>query len=264
MDPMAIVEQFSGDAGREQAMRYLQAEGLLAIIEARLKEDGSRIVPDPRDLGRLHAALRARKAFTALEFGVGFSTLVIADALYKNRQGWDALPERPKIRSEMPFQLHSVDASEAWIAPTEAMVPDHLKAIVFFHHSPCVAGTFQDRVCHFYERLPNVVSDFIYLDGPDPADVKGDVGGLAWSNPDRVVMAGDILRMEPTLLPGTLLLIDGRTSNARFLEAHLYRNWQGACALGTDVTAMELQEAPLGRITRDRLSYCLGARTAEW
>lgn len=264
MDPMAIVEQFSGDTGRERALSYLQAEGLLEIIEAKLKEDTSRIAPDPRDLARLHAALRARKAFTALEFGVGFSTVVIADALYKNRQDWQALPERPKIRSETIFQLHSVDASVAWIGPTEAMLPDHLKGIVFFHHSRCVAGTFQDRACHFYEQLPNVVPDFIYLDGPDPADVQGDVGGLAWSNPDRVVMAGDILRMEPVLLPGTLLVIDGRTSNARFLESYLYRNWEGACAPGNDVTAMELQEPPLGSITRDRLSYCLGARTAEW
>lgn len=77
-------------------------------------------------------------------------------------------------------------------------------------------------------------------------------------------MAADLLRMEPWLLPGTAILADGRTANVRFLLAHLYRNWVAACSTGGDITALELQEAPLGEINRVTLNYCLGDRPNSW
>jgi len=39
--------------------------------------------PDPNDLHRLHSSIRIRKVTTILEFGVGYSTLVMADAIEK-------------------------------------------------------------------------------------------------------------------------------------------------------------------------------------
>ena len=86
-------------------------------------------------------------------------------------------------------------------------------------------GSFNDRICTFYDSTPNVSPDLIYLDAPDQHSVLGDVGGVSTRHKDKMPMSGDILRMEHFLLPGTLIVIDGRTANARFLKANLQRNW---------------------------------------
>ena len=41
--------------------------------------------PDLEDLVYLHRIVRARKSFTVLEFGLGYSTFILADALWKNK-----------------------------------------------------------------------------------------------------------------------------------------------------------------------------------
>jgi hypothetical protein len=41
--------------------------------------------PDAGDLSRLHKIIRSRKVTTVLEFGVGCSTLVMADAIVKKQ-----------------------------------------------------------------------------------------------------------------------------------------------------------------------------------
>ena len=264
MNPKAIAESFSREGGSSEGSAYLAKEGLFESLDSVAKKDSKRIAPKWSDLARLHMAIRARKVFTVLEFGVGFSTVVMADALKKNRDDWERAADKPKIRSSTPFQLHSVDTSATFLERTQAMVPAHLEDVVNLHLSTATASTFDGRCCHYYESVPDVVPDFIYLDGPDPADVAGGIGGLTWHNPDRVVTSGDILRMEPQLLPGTLAIIDGRTSNARFLAANFYRCWSANRTSAGDITVFELQEAPLGSGNSQRLLYCLGQRALEW
>jgi len=60
-------------------------------------------------------------------------------------------------------------------------------------------------------------------------------------------MSGDLLLMEPILLPGTFVLIDGRTNNARFLKNNLKRDFQIKWDKVGDVTTMELMEERLGK-----------------
>ena len=264
MNPKAIADSFSREDGNSEGSEYLAKEGLFDALDAAAKKDAKRIPPKWSDLARLHRAIRTRKVFTVLEFGVGFSTVVMADALKKNRDEWDSAPVKPNVRSSTPFQLHSVDTSSDFLERTRSMLPAHLKDIATLHFSAATAGTFAGRCCHYYETVPDVVPDFIYLDGPDPSDVAGGVGGLTWRNAERVVTSGDILRMEPQLLPGTLALVDGRTSNARFIAANLYRSWSVDRASSGDITVFELQEAPLGSANSQRLLYCLGQRALEW
>jgi|TARA_Y100000031_G_scaffold146178_1_gene179673 predicted O-methyltransferase YrrM len=61
------------------------------------------IPPDLDDLVRLHKIIRKRKCRTILEFGVGYSTTIIADALKKNNEDWDKLPDRPLVRNHFMF-----------------------------------------------------------------------------------------------------------------------------------------------------------------
>ncbi len=95
---------FQEDAGYE--------EGVFDAVSGKLQIP---FPPQADDLVRLHALIRKRKSFTVLEFGLGYSTLVIADALEKNQKDWESLRSRPEIRNRFLFQLFSVDASKEWI-----------------------------------------------------------------------------------------------------------------------------------------------------
>ena len=265
MNVCAIAELFPNNPdGERAAATYLKDENLFESIAAIIDAQKSRIKPKFRDLARLHKIVIQRKIFSAVEFGVGFSTVVIADALQKNKQTWKSLRDKPLIRYAEPFKLHSVDAGKAWIEATKSMLPAHLNEQVHFYTSGVSAGEYNGRYCHFYDNLPDVIPDFLYIDGPDPADVKGNLRGISWKNAERVVMSGDLLALEPLLLPGALVLIDGRTLNGRFVSAHLFRNWSICRSESNDVTVFELQEKPLGKINGDILNYQLEGDANSW
>ena len=235
----------------EKHKDYIEANELNKIIcsEETIKyNENIAIPPDVDDLVRLHKTIRKRKCFTVLEFGVGYSTVVIADALKKNEEDWNKLSEKTKLKNRFIFRLFSVDASRKWIEHTEILLPNNLIERVIFHYSEVEVGTFCGQLCHYYKNLPDIVPDFIYIDGPDPKDVKGDMNGLSFQCEERTVMAADILLMESTLLPGTFILVDGRTNNARFLERNLSRNYSIKWDKESDITTFELIEEPLGKI----------------
>ncbi len=210
--------------------------------------------PEKQDLIRLHQLIRNRKPFIVLEFGVGYSTVIIADALEKNYQEWLKLSSKPLIRLQHQFQLFCVDASTKWINFTRASLPSSLKKRVTFHHSSVSIATHRGQLCHYYDQLPNVVPQFVYVDAPDPKQVKGTIRGLSFKCQDRPVMAADLLLMESSLLPGAFILIDGRTNNARFLERNLERSYKVTWLAKQDVTTFELIEAPVGKYNRELLS----------
>lgn len=203
--------------------------------------------PEASDLVRLHRLIRKRKPFTVLEFGLGYSTVVIADALEKNQKEWEALEDVPEIRNRFMFQLFSVDTSEKWIETARGRFPAHLASRVHFHHSEAKIGTFNGQLCHYYTNLPDIVPDFVYLDGPFPKDVQGTINGLSFRCDERTVMSGDLLLMEPTLLPGTFILVDGRVNNARFLQRNFSREYEVSYHHEEDVTTFELKEERLGK-----------------
>jgi hypothetical protein len=70
-------------------------------------------------------------------------------------------------------------------------------------------------------------------------------------------MSADILRFEFFLEPGTLVIIDGRTQNARFLRSYLRRNWAYRHDRSLDVHFLELQEEPIGPLNQRKLDFCL-------
>ncbi len=239
---------------KEQAQHYLEEQKLMPYLEGAKDQ----LRPDWRDLARLHYLAKERKSFIILEFGVGRSTIVLADALRQNKLAWEGAKDKPDAPTGKPFKMFSVDASQKWIDEAKNRLPEELRAYVEFSHSKVRTGEFNGRMCHFFDSVPDVVPDFIYLDGPDPLDVEGTGRGLSWKNPDRTVLAADILLMEPTLLPGTFVLIDGRTNNARFLANNLQRKWEIVHQENEDITTMELSEPPLGERNKAQLAYRLG------
>jgi hypothetical protein len=228
---------------------YIKSNQLDKLINFKQVKGDKRdpFAPETEDLIRLHQLIRQRKSMTVLEFGVGYSTLVIADALEKNKADWSRLKPKPEIRNRYLFKLFSVDASKKWLEYTRKQLPKKLSRLVSFHYSSVSIGTYQDQLCHYYDNLPDVIPDFIYLDAPDPKDVKGKIKGLSFKCDERTVMAGDLLLMESTFLPGTMILIDGRTNNARFLKNNFKRKYKYSWDKIGDVSTFELVEERLGK-----------------
>ena len=211
------------------------------------------------DLVFLHKKIRLRKCFTVLELGVGFSTLIMADALYKNKQDFDSTANKPFIRCNNPFELHAVDASDFWIERCKEKFEKHseLLDVIKFHTSTVSSTLFNGRICHAYDELPDIIPDFIYLDAPGTADVRGSLQGMTFhSCPDRTVLSVDPCIFEPTLLPGCFIVIDGRTNNARFLKNNFQRDWKHEWLKDRDVTTFELAEEPLGQLNFNMMHYC--------
>ena len=224
---------------------YWETSGLRALFGG-LPADPAALLPDVNDLVRLHRLVRDRPCVTVLEFGIGCSTIALAHALQQTEQEHGELLRQRLGRNTQLFQLFSVDANERWIEHTRQRLPAGLAERVHLVHSGVSATTFGGRLCHTYDRLPDVVPDLIYLDGPDPADVQGTIGGLGFSAPERTVMSADILVMEPTLLPGTVIVVDGRENNVRFLTRNLQRPI--SITVEGDASIIELTEPRLGRV----------------
>jgi hypothetical protein len=74
---------------------------------------------------------------------------------------------------------------------------------------------------------------------------------------ERLPMAADLLAIEHFLLPGTLIVVDGRTANARFLKANFQRNWDYSYSTDFDQHFFELIEPPLGPYNARQIDFCL-------
>jgi hypothetical protein len=242
---------------------YWNDSGLASLVADfdRLRSGGADIKPYPAqiaDLVRIHRLVRDRRRITALEFGVGYSTLIIAHALSQNEAEFGILHPKPAWLGAHPFRLFTVDAGDEWLANTQRAMPAELLKRVQFTHSAVEIGTFAGRLCHFYRNVPDVTADFVYLDGPHPGQVEGEHSGIGFRNTGRPPMAADLLVMEPLLSPQTIILVDGRQSNVRFLQYNFQRPFLVSRDEGGDVTLFELDEPPLGPRDKKRMDYQRG------
>ncbi len=210
--------------------------------------------PELDDLCRLHYLARKRKVTTVLEFGIGKSTYIFNDALEKNEKEYGAYV-KDNLRRTNPFELHSIDNSKDWINSVKSNAKNSLSKNTTLHCCELIVSTFNDRLCTYYENLPNISPDLIYLDGPDQFSPKGSVRGLSTNHPDRMPMAADILTLEHFLIPGTLIIVDGRTANARFLKSNFQRDWDYSYFPEFDQHFFELVEEPLGPYNKDYLDF---------
>jgi len=208
------------------------------------------------DLIRLHYLITSRKVTTILELGVGKSTLVSDHALEQNKSNYGDFVNK-NLRRSNPFECHSIDNNKEWIEATKSNNP-FIKNVTF-HHCPCNVTTFNGRICTLYDNFPNICPDLIYIDGPDQFSPIGNIRGISTNHPDRLPMSADVLTFEHFLLPGTLIVVDGRTANARFLKANLQRDWDYNYSEEYDQHFFELKESPLGIYNKRQIEFCLGS-----
>jgi len=213
------------------------------------------------DLFHLYSTVRKSSCVSVLEFGSGWSTLVLALGLYENAQSFGE-EHRQSVRHPNPFQLLTVDASEHWQGVALSRVPDWLKSTIRRVSCDVMLADRYGGYVHFFDKVPDFVADLIYLDGPDPEQVVGVVGGFEYGELHTLPMGADLLRLEPHLWPETMIITDGRTANARFLASNLRRNWQVLHDPFGDRTTFRLEETAFGPIGERHVAVRLKAARA--
>lgn len=90
------------------------------------KRPENAISPDFCDLWILYKTVRSRKPNLILEFGSGYSTIVMASALIENYQE----------NSNSSGFLYSLDADQIWANHTKEAIPNQLKNFLEVIYSP--------------------------------------------------------------------------------------------------------------------------------
>jgi hypothetical protein len=214
--------------------------------------------PQILDLARIYNLIKKEKPFTILEFGVGYSTLVMAQALYENNKKFknnNKFFNNKKLRNSKMFKIYSVDNSSIWIKKVKKNIPNHLKKYINISHSEVYTTTINNEVCHLYKKIPDINPEFIYLDAPNLFVQKGNVNGISFLCPERTPISADLCLLESTLLPGTKILVDGRVNNVRFLERNLKRKYNFKWDRYSDVTLITLTEKRLGKLNNPGFEY---------
>ena len=208
LSPISLWSGFNKLTGDYFPKRYLKKQGVLDVLS---RGEANEIKIVHGDLARIHRLIRSRKPRVVLEFGVGFSTLVIAHALEKNGMG----------------RLFTLDVSKKWLENTRKKL-GKLASLVTMKQSDVIAVEHDGQLASRYKELPNITPDFIYLDGPSPLDISGNVRGLSFDlgdNEYRQLVAADIFLYESSLRVGAYILVDRRYVNAQFLRNNLRRKW---------------------------------------
>ena len=240
---------------KASAIKYLKREKILKLIITLDSKKNNRMQPDFIDLARIHKLIRNYKIFTALEFGIGYSTIIISDALKKNEYDYNSLKNKKIVEKNNKFELHSIDSSKKWIDNFKKDFNKLIDKKTSIYFSSVYLSKYNDQICSLYKKIPPILPDFIYLDAPDPSTIKNKINNIDYSNNDFVVMSGDILTFENFLLPGCIILIDGRNMNCRFLKNNLRRNWSIIENYKSSYSLLFLNELPIGKKNLNYLEY---------
>ena len=204
------------------------------------------------DLYFIYKLVTLSKRVTSLEFGCGFSSEIIASALLENKQKYHK--KIKNLRRIFPFQNHVLDASKKYIKITKKR-SSYLKNLIFYY-SECEIAKYNGKYTVQYKNLPLLSPDFIYLDGPSLYQVKKNkLFNFNIHQQDLFPISSDILLIEYYLIPGTIILIDGRGANAQFLRDHFVRKWSYKYYSNFDMHLFCLNADALGAISKRQLNF---------
>jgi hypothetical protein len=244
--------------------KFFENEGLAWIVEKskqkkKLKDyriNNDPHLPDLKDLYFLYQVIRLNNRTTILEYGCGWSTLIMHLALMKNkRKNYN----KHFARCGNPYELHSVDGSKKFLKIAKKRVESYSKnhRKIKFFYSEVNMTKFNGRYCTEYKKHPLLNPDFIYLDAPHQwvGVSNKKIENFTTKHHSMMPMACDILKFEHFLTPGTIIITDGRTANARFLKANFQRNWKHIHMKLIDQHYFYLDEKPLGKWNEEQINF---------
>lgn len=177
----------------------LRQRGYLALLASRPPHA---FPPDCADLWFLYQTVRRRKPRTILEFGSGCSTVILAQALWENRQEADGTS-----------RLHSIESDPSWRDVTVHALPPHLQDICDVRYSPVREVDYEGTPAFRYVEISESVRpDMVYLDGPPLTSERQ--------------VAIDLLDLEERFSEEFCLVVDGRWRNVLFLKRYFKRRYR--------------------------------------
>ena len=210
--------------------------------------------PDLIDLYRLYSFITLNNRTTVLEYGTGWSTLIMYHALEHNRAKYGS---RPFERCSYPYSLFVIDDQKKYLKISKKRISKFFnnKTRINFIYSEAEMVKYNGKYASQYKHHPLVNPDFIYLDGPDQFKIKGKINNFTIKHPDMMPMACDILYYEHFLTPGTIIVVDGRMANVRFLKSNLQRKWNYYYSKKLEQSIFYLNEKPLGHLNEKQLKF---------
>ncbi len=213
-------------------------------------------LPNLKDLYNLYQFIILNNRTTVLEYGCGWSTLIMHLALMENKKRFK---NKAFKRCEKPYELISIDCSKKFIKICKERIKKYSNNfnMVNFNFSNARMTTFNNRYCTEYTNHPQVIPDLIYIDGPSPFSIKNKIENFTTNSHGQMPMLCDILKFEHFLTPGTLIIMDGRTANARFLKSNFQRKWKHLHNAYNDHHYFWLNEGSLGMHNTEQLKFYL-------
>ena len=105
-------------------------------------------------------------------------------------------------------------------------------------------------------KFPLVNPDFIYLDGPDQFNINNSKKiNFNIDHLDLMPMSSDILKIEFFLVPGTIVVSDGRSANVEFLLKNFKRDWIHYYDRDFDQHILYLNSQSLGKLNDMQLNF---------
>ena len=212
--------------------------------------------PELEDLYRLYAFVIDNCVTSVLEFGAGWSTFALALGVNYNKMRF--AQEYPNYnRNPHPFSICSVDNSKVFMSRALGRLDLEVRNLVTPHYAVPRMKKVDIYSVTEWHPIPRFDYDLIYIDAPEPEQVESSDQHIEMKCIHDLPISGDLLINEPYVLPQTSVIIDGRTSNARFLISHLYRAWKFNTNFEGDSTSMLLDEPPLGKINKNHIDFRL-------
>lgn len=211
--------------------------------------------PELIDLYNLYQLIVLNKRITTLEFGCGWSSLIISLALQQNKKNY--MQEIGNLRRNNPFQNFVVDNEKKYLNIAKKRILKFNKSLIkdsFFLYSKVNLLKHDFRYVTEYEVIPKINPDFIYLDAPDQFQVTS-IEKFNTNHNDLVPMSADILKIEFFLNNGTIILVDGRALNVNFLQNYLKRNWKYKYIMDCDQHIFYLNEKNNGIHSKNLLKF---------
>ena len=217
-------------------------------------------IPELDDLYNLYQYVLINKRTTVFEFGSGWSTLIFSLALKELRDKF--FNEVKLLRRNNEFELFVLENEKKYLNISKNRVKKFNKFLniknpikINYYFSDVEMTTFDDKICTQYKKLPLCNPDFIYLDGPDQFNIKRDINGISTRHKDMMPMVCDILKFEYFYTPGTMIIVDGRAANAKFLRDHFKRKWKYVNDRKNDQHIFYLVDPVLGKHNKLQLKF---------
>ncbi len=235
------------------------------IIESKKKTYKAKKAKDPcgpnlSDLYYLYQYILLNKRLTVLEIGSGWSSLIVSIALRDLKNKY--LKKAESLKKENKFELFSLDNEKKYLNISKNRIQKFNKKSkkkgnikCNFLHSEAEMTLFKSVICTQFKKLPLCNPDLIYLDGPSQFNIKKQVNGINIKHSDLMPLAIDILKIEYFLIPGTMIICDGRAANVKLLRDNLRRNWKYFKDRKVDQHVFLLDDPILGKNNKLQLKF---------